>query len=183
MFLGNSDIGNLRFYRLHSEGSKWRWILYDVDYGLFSSSFNSPRSYTKAKGMGEKNIDNTILLKLLSVPEYKDRFLRKYASIYKFLTTDKMLEILEPMVELITPEMSLHWARWGPENDKKVIDEVPVTGDGAYRYWLKRVDRLRNTVRKRPRNLWEYTQAAFSLTNQQMLDYFGPQPEYPEGTY
>ncbi|MBQ6173609.1 MAG: lamin tail domain-containing protein [Clostridia bacterium] len=183
MFFGNSDIGNLRFYRLHREDSKWRWILYDVDYGLFTSSFNSPRSYTKAKGMGDKNIDNTILLKLLSVPEYKDKFLRKYASVFEFLTTDTMLEILEPLVELITPEMSVHWARWGPENDKKVIDEVPVTGDGAYRYWQKRVDRLRNTLRKRPRNLWEYTQAAFSLNNQQMINYFGPQPEYGEGAY
>ena len=185
MFLGNSDIGNLRFYRLHSEGSRWRWILYDVDYGLFLASFNSPRSYTKAKGMGEKNIDNTILLKLLSVPEYKDRFLRKYGTVFRFLTTKTMTDILDPMVELITPEMSLHWARWGPENDPKVLSDVANkrTADSAYRYWQERVDRLHNTLRKRPRNLWEYTQAAFGLSNQQMIDYLGVQPEYPEGTY
>lgn len=92
MFVGNSDIGNIRFYRV--PGGKWKWIFYDVDYGLFNSSFDSPKSYTKAKGMGQQNIDNTIFLKLMTVPEYKDMFLRKLGSIFRFLTTEKMLEIL-----------------------------------------------------------------------------------------
>ena len=105
------------------------------------------------------------------------------AAGHKIWNMEKMknVEILEPMVELITPEMSLHWARWGPENDKKVIDEVPVTGDGAYRYWLKRVDRLRNTVMVyRPYRLWGMVQEQFQLSNQQMINYFGPRPADPD---
>ena len=70
MFFGNSDIGNTRYYKTNEPGSKWKWVLYDVDYGLFNSKFNSPWSYTKEKGMGQQNINNTIFLKLLSVPEY-----------------------------------------------------------------------------------------------------------------
>ena len=179
MFLGNSDIGNTRFYRTAEPGAKWRWILYDVDYGLYSSSFNSPKSYTKAKGMGEKNIDNTILVKLLTVPEYKDSFLRKLGSIYRMFTTEFMLSVLEPLVEQIRPEMTLHWARWGEENDPYVISEVPTTADGAYRYWEKRIERLRNTLKKRPNLLWGYIKDAFSLNNEQMNGYFGLQPEMP----
>ncbi len=179
MFFGNSDIGNYRFYRLKTEGSKWRWVLYDLDYGLFDSGFNSPKSYTKAKGMGEKNIDNTIFRKLLSVPEYKDKFLRVYGRVFKALTTQKMLTLLDELQSLIEPEMELHWARWGEFNDKYVIAEVPTTTDGAYRYWEKRVDRLRNVCKKRPTRLWEFTQAAFDLTDAQMKEYFGPKPEMP----
>jgi len=189
MFFGNSDIGNTRFYRFNTEGSKWKWVLYDVDYGLYISSFNSPKSYTKEKGMGEKNIDNTIFRKLLSVPEYKDRYLTIYGNIFKKLSgkvkqqdgTEKlvMLAILDDLVKLIEPEMQLHWARWGEENDQMVLTEVPVTVDGAYRYWEKRVERLRNVCRKRPTLLWEYTQAAFNLTNEQMEHYFGPKPPMP----
>ncbi len=180
MFVGNSDIGNTRYYRLRAEGSKWRWIWYDADYGLFSSSFNSPKSYTKEKGMGAMNIDNTLFRTLLTVPEYKDRFLRKLGDIFQFFTTSKMLEILEPMVLQIEPEMRLHWERWGPENDKMIIEEVPTTPDGAYRYWEKRVERLRNTLRKRPTLLWGYIKDAFKLDNHEMLLYFGPQPIMPE---
>ena len=179
MFVGNSDIGNTRYYRLYTEGSKWRWIWYDADYGLFNSGFDSPKSYTKAAGMGEQKIDNTILLKLLSVPEYKDKFLRKFGDIFQTFTTDYMLRVLEPLVEQITPEMELHWARWGEENDQFVISEVPTTADGAKRYWQKRVERLRNTLKKRPNLLWKMAQDAFGLSNAQMEEYFGPRPQMP----
>ena len=179
MFFGNSDIGNTRFYRTNQEGSKWKWVLYDVDYGLYMSNFNSPKSYTKEKGMGEKGIDNTILRKLLSVPEYKDRYLTIYGKIFQKLTTKNMLAILEDLVELIKPEMQLHWARWGEENDTFVITEAPTSVDGAYRYWEKRVERLRNVIRKRPTLLWEYTQNTFDLTDEQMEHYFGTKPEMP----
>lgn len=179
MFVGNSDIGNTRFYRMKGTDSKWRWIWYDADYGMFMSNFNSPKSYTKEKGMGDQKIDNTIFRKLLSVPEYKDRFLRKLGDVFQFLTTDRMLSILNPLVEEITPEMELHWARWGEENDKMVLSEVPTTVDGAYRYWEKRVERLRNVCRKRPTYLWEMVQAAFELTDAQMVDYLGEKPEMP----
>jgi len=154
-------------------------VLYDVDYGLYDSSFNSPWSYTKAKGMGEKGIDNTILRALLSVPEYKDRYLRIFGQIFQHLTSERMLSILDELVKVIEPEMELHWARWGEENDKNVISEVPTTADGAYRYWEKRVERLRNVVRKRPTKLWEMVQKEFNLTNAQMIEYFGEKPEMP----
>lgn len=179
MFFGNSDIGNTRFYRFDMEGSKWKWVLYDVDYGLYNSKFDSPKSFTKEKGMGEKNIDNTILRKLLSVPKYKDLYLTIYGRIFRKLTTDFMLSVLEPLVELIKPEMQLHWARWGEENDPYVLTEVPTTVDGAYRYWEKRVERLRNVIRLRPTRLWEFTQKAFDLTNDEMVHYFGEKPEMP----
>ena len=179
MFFGNSDIGNTRFYRLKREGSKWRWLLYDLDYGMFSSSFNSPWSYTKPQGMGDQKIDNTIFLKLLSVPEYKERYLTKFGEIFQKLTTRTMLDKLEETLKIIEPEMKNHWARWGEENDKMVISDVPVTSDGAYRYWEKRVERLRNTCRKRPNLLWGYAQDAFNLTDAEMIKYFGPRPEMP----
>ena len=180
MFVGNSDIGNLRCYRTSEPGAKWKWIWYDADYGLFNSGFDSPKSYTKTKGMGDQKIDNTIFLKLLTVPEYKDMFLRKLGEIFQTFTTEYMLEILEPLVDQITPEMTLHWARWGEENDQYVISEVPVTSDGAYRYWEKRVNRLRNVVKKRPNLLWGFVQDSFSLSNAQMVEYFGERPEMPD---
>lgn len=75
--------------------------------------------------------------------------------------------------------MTLHWARWGEENDPYVISEVPTTSDGAYRYWEQRVSRLRNVVKKRPNLLWGFTKDAFGLTDKQMEHYFGPRPEMP----
>ena len=179
MFFGNSDIGNFRIYRLNAPGSKWKWLINDLDYGLWNSGFDSPKSYTKKSGMGQLNYDNTIFRKLLTVPEYKDRYLTIYGEIYRKLTTDTMMEVLEELVALIEPEMEQHWNRWGPENDKNVISEVPTTADGAYKYWQKRVERLRNVIRKRPTRLWDFTKKAFGLSNEEMEKYFGPKPPMP----
>ena len=71
MFFGNSDIGNTMFYKLPGKDQKWKWLVFDLDYGLFSSSFDSPKSYTKPKGMGDKLINNTIFLKLLENKQMK----------------------------------------------------------------------------------------------------------------
>lgn len=179
MFLGNTDPGNIRWYKFDTPGSKWRWILYDVDYGLFDSRNNTPKSYLNPKGMGQQHIDNTIFVKLMTVPEYKDLFLRKLGSIYKTFTTQYMMEHLEPLVDLIAPEMPLHWARWGELNDRAIVSELPITSDGAYRYWQQRVERLRNVIRKRPNLLWGFIKDAFSLSNAEMVEYFGERPEMP----
>ncbi|MGN0747272.1 MAG: lamin tail domain-containing protein [Aristaeellaceae bacterium] len=183
MFFGNSDIGNTRFYRLHQEGSKWKWIIYDLDYGMYSSAFNSPYSYTKEKGMGDKYIDNTIFLKELSVPEWRDLFLTKLGDIFQTFTTEYMMNVLDECVAIIQPEMELHFARWAEEHDQTIVSEWPTTPDAAYRYWEQRIERLRNTIRKRPNLLWSMVKEQFGLSEEEMLHYFGPQPEMPPEAY
>ena len=180
MFFGNSDIGNTRFYRLHQEGSKWKWIIYDLDYGMYSYKFNSPRSYTKDKGMGQMNIDNTIFKKILSVPEWKEQFLAKLGDIFQTFTTEFMTAKLDECVAIIKPEMELHFARWAEEHDQMVISEWPTTPDGAYRYWEQRIWRLYNTIKGRPNYLWGFVKDELNVSEADMLRYFGPQPELPE---
>ncbi|MBQ8555469.1 MAG: lamin tail domain-containing protein [Clostridia bacterium] len=186
MFIGNSDIGNIRYYRLHGtdpetgEPYKWKWILYDMDYGLYSYSFNSPYSYTKEKGMGQMNIDNTIFKKVLSVPKYKELFLQKLGDIFQTFTTEYMSAMLDTCVAEIEPEMKMHFARWAEQHDKWVLSEWPTTIDGAYRYWERRVNRLYNTLKIRPNYLWDFVQDEFKLTDEEMERYFGPQPELPD---
>ena len=187
MFFGNSDIGNTRFYRLKGTDPetgkpyKWRWIIYDLDYGLFDSGFNSPWSYTKAKGMGEKGIDNTCFLTALKVPEYKDLFFKKLGDIFQTLTTDYMMGILDECIAELKPdtELRLHFARWAEYHDQMVASEWPTREGAAYSYWQSRVNRLRNVLKKRPNRLWKMVKDQFKLTDEQMVLYFGPQPEMP----
>ena len=150
---------------------------------MYSSSFNSPASYTKAKGMGDQHIDNTIFLKELSVPEWRDLFLTKLGDIFQTFTTDYMMNVLDECVAIIKPEMELHFARWAEEHDQTIVSEWPTTPDGAYRYWEQRVERLRNTIRKRPNLLWTMIKEQFELSEEEMVHYFGPQPEMPPEAY
>lgn len=180
MFFGNSDPGNIRFYKLGTEGSKWKWIFYDADYGLFDSSFNSPKSYLKEKGAGQQNIDNTLIRKLLENDDMKHKFLTRLGEIYQVFTTEFMTAELDRMVAMLEPEMPLHFARWAEETDKAITFDNPTTPEGALRYWNTRLNRLRNVLKKRPTLFYTMVQEQFNLTDEQMLFYFGEQPPMPE---
>jgi len=179
MFFGNTDLGNVQIYKLHGEGQKFKWILFDLDYGLFRSDINSPRSLLKEGGMGSDNVDNTVFRKLMENEGFRDRFLTRFGEIYQFYTTDYMLAKLDTLVPLIEPEMRVHFARWAEFTDKIIHSEGPLTPEAAYRYWENRITRLKNTLRKRPTLLYEYIQEWFKFSNQQMVHYFGEKPPMP----
>ncbi|HPR78195.1 MAG TPA: CotH kinase family protein, partial [Candidatus Limiplasma sp.] len=179
IFFGNSDTGNIRYYRLKTPGSKWRWLFYDADYGLFRSGFDSVTSYLKPEGTGQQKINNTLLLKLLENEEMKDKFLKRLGEIYQFFTTDKMLEVFNGMAAQLEPEMPMHFNRWAEENDKAINVDSPTTPEGALRYWNTRLDYTRNVLRKRPTYFYEMVQERLGLSDEQMISYFGEKPALP----
>ena len=179
MFFGNSDPGNIRFYKLKTEGSKWKWIFYDADYGLFSSGFDSPTSYLKPKGAGQQNIDNTLIKKLLENDEMRDQFLTRLGEIYQFFTTNTMIDQLNEMAAILEPEMQLHFSRWAEENDRAINVDSPLTPEGAMRYWNQRLNFTRNVLKKRPTYFYEMVQERFELTDEQISSYFGQKPPLP----
>lgn len=179
MFFGNSDPGNIRFYKLHGAGQKWKWIIFDLDYGLFDSKFNSPKSYLKKEGAGSAHIDNTLIRKLLENDEMKHKFLTRLGEVFQTFTTPFMLEQIDLMQAILEPEMEMHFSRWAEEVDKAIMADNPTTPEGALRYWNTRVNRLRNVVKKRPNLFWEMVRVEFDLTEDQMVLYFGARPEMP----
>ena len=103
-FFANSDTGNIRYYKV--PGGKWRWILFDMDYGLFKSSFNGIGNVLHPKGTGINNaIDNTLIRKILENKDMQHRFLTRFGEIFQQLTTDVMLQQLQECYDL------------GPRND------------------------------------------------------------------
>ena len=180
MFFGNSDPGNIRFYKLKEKGSKWKWIFYDADYGLFSSGFDSPTSYLKPKGAGQQNIDNTLIRKLLENDEMRDKYLTRLGEIYQFFTTECMIEEWNTMAAILEPEMTLHFSRWAEENDRAINVDSPLTAEGGMRYWNDRLNYTRNVMKKRPTYFYEMVQERFELSDEQMLSYFGVKPTLPE---
>ncbi len=178
-FFGNSDAGNIRFYKIKGEGNKWHWIFYDADYGMFNSAYDSPKSYMDPKGAGDMNINNTLIRKLLENNEMKEKFLRRMGQIFQTFTTQTMLDTFNSLVTKIEPEMPLHFARWAELNEKKINADSPLTAEGAMRYWQQRLDRSRNVMKKRPTLLYGFVQDYFSLSDATMVEYFGEKPPMP----
>jgi hypothetical protein len=180
MYFGNTDPGNIRFYKKHGEGNKWRFILYDVDWGLFDSKNGGPSYVLNPKGMGSFRINNTLIRKTLENPQMRDKFLRRLGEIFQTtFTPENILALMNEMVEQIKPEQAMHQGRWAEEMPKQVSFDVPKNPEGAYNYWLSRVARAHNVINKRPNIFWGMVQECFGLSDAQMTDYLGPRPELP----
>ena len=123
-----------------------------------------------------------IFRKLLTVPEYKDKFLRKLGDIFQTFTTDYMLSVLEPLVNQIEPEMQMHFSRCVRGNRSvyslRRFPPLPrpdcATGGAVWSVCATPAARRPSTC------LWGYIQDAFSLSDAQMLDYFGERPPQAE---
>ena len=180
MFFGDSDPGNIMFYQL--PGGKWKCLMFDLDYGLFDSRFNSPWSYLKEAGMGEKRINNVIFRKMIESDEIREQFLERLGYIFQTLTSEVMIAQLDECTALIEKELPMHYAKWAPHPDTKVLNsDSPTTSDGYMRYWRQRVDRMKNVMNWRPWRFWGFVQEQFKLSNADMIRYFGPRPASPEG--
>ena len=180
MFFGNSDAGNIRFYKLNQDGAKWKWIFYDSDYGLFNSGYYSTNSWLKPEGAGDKHINNVIIRKLLENETMRHEFLTRLGEIYQVFTTDFMIQEWNAMAAILEPEMTMHFTRWAEETDKAITFDNPTTPEGALRYWHERLDRTRNVLKKRPTYFYEMVQEFFGLSDDQMVIYFGAKPALPD---
>ena len=174
-FFANTDTGNIRYYKV--PGGKWKWLLYDMDWGMYSSTANGIGNYLNPKGHGANDdIDNSLILKLLENSDMLDRFLSRFGEIFQFFTTERMLAQIEECYAILEPEMDMHYERWAPENLKNIAVDQPQTKDGCLRYWHSRVEGLRNVARRRPAYCWRQVAEWFRLTDAQMAAYFGPIP-------
>ena len=177
-FYGDSDPGNIMYYKL--PGGKWKCLMFDLDYGMYNSSFESPRSYLKPEGMGQQEINNIIFRKIFESDELREQLLTRFGVIFQTLTTPVMQAMLDECAAIIKPELQYHYARWAPYKEPTINSDSPITADGYMRYWQVRINRMRNeTMTARPYKLWGYIQKFWGLSDAQMLHYFGPQPAAP----
>ncbi len=191
-FFGNTDPGNIRIYRNAKSGDgKWRYLLYDLDWGLFNSSYTEGGKeyatgcvtyFMDEGGMGSYNIkSNLFCWKLLQVPEYKEKFLTRYAELFNtVLTTENMVSLFLEMTEQIKPEMQMHMERWAAEMHPKVSFDQPKNPSGAYNYWVTRCERAIRVMNRRPHFVWLDIQSYFGLSDEEMAERFGPCPVIPD---
>lgn len=191
-FFGNTDPGNIRYYRNTTSGDgKWRYLLYDLDWGLFNSSYTERgveyatgcvTYYMNENGAGSQRIKaNLFLRKLVQVPQYREKFLTRYAELFNsVLTTDNMVSLFMEMVNQIKPEMQMNMERWAAEMPAMVSFDQPKNPTGAYNYWVSRCERALRVMNRRPHFVWLDIQSYFGLSDAQMISLFGECPVIPE---
>lgn len=123
IFIGNQDwlSNNIKFYRPRQPNGKWRWVLWDTEYGMGTQvkasvgkpDFDFLKMALSWGGWGRE--DWTWLLRgLVENVTFRDRFTRRYLDLLNssFLP-DYLLAELDRVREGIEPELAAQLDRWG----------------------------------------------------------------------
>jgi len=145
---------NIRMWRERKEGSKWRWILFDTDFG-FGMPNNISSGYTnntlqhasssKANGIDAPEWSTLIFRKLLSNEKFQIKFIQRFdACMNSIFHPDTVLSVIEKLQNSLSPEMGRHIGKWryGESYYGNPIQSMSE--------WLSNVNVMRSFAQHRP---------------------------------
>ena len=159
-YYGNTDLGNIKYYT--SDGGKWRWMLYDLDWSMWSSSVNMSFPVIWGNIPAVTYVDSSINItrRLYSNSEFKDLYLR---SLAKYLShtfkPDRMNNIVDELAREIESEMPYHIDRWN-------------SGYNMER-WNNNLNSFKNMITNRYNYVLSNLKREFNLSDSEYEKYFG----------
>ncbi len=162
IYFDNQDAGgNIKFWRPQTRHGRWRWILYDTDWGFGlhdSLAFrnNSLAFHTRPDGPSWPNPpwSTFILRKLLENPDFQAAFVNRFADhLNESFRPERVLAHIEEKYTTLLPEMPRHFQRWrlSPEE------------------WVAQVERMRTFAQRRPAYVRRFLSERFPTGPQRTL--------------
>jgi len=153
---------NIRYWKTTDTNSKWRYIIFDTDFGLGlyskSPTYNALAAATATNGSGWPNPPwSTLLLrKLLENNGFRNRFVNRFADLMNstFLA-DNINKAIEEKKNAIYSEIGLHLNRW---------NGTSLSG------WLSNVQVMKSFVTSRPYNVFIHIQDKFGFQLPQRIN-------------
>ncbi len=158
IYVENSDWpgNNYKFYKPRYPDGKWRWFLYDTDFGFglhgdTAYAVNTLEIATDPNGVGWPNPpESTFLLrKMLENDQFERDFINRFADMMNVnFDTTRVMKFIDSLRAGIESEIPYHLARWG-----RNIDE-----------WNEKVAELPYFARRRPEHMRQHLIDKFNLS-------------------
>jgi len=162
IYIDNQDAGgNIKFWRPEEEGGRWRWILFDTDFGLghygrFGFRNNSLAFHTRPDGPGWPNPPwSTLNLRsLLQNKNFRANFVSRFLDrLNTTFDSTSIIPRIDEMASAILPELPRHWERWNLTSKR----------------WYKEVDRMKEFSKKRPEYMRTFLRKQFPQFGRDVL--------------
>ena len=163
-FFGNTDLGNIRYWK--AKNGKWRWMLYDMDWSLWNMGLDMgyPIKSVRVPAATYLSTSITIVRRLYRNSEFKDLYLK---SVAKYLKTtfkpDRMKKIVDELSKEIETEMTYHIKRWGPSYSNL----------NSMTRWKNNLNNFKNTLTTRYNRVTSNLRSYFNLSTTEYNKYFG----------
>lgn len=156
IYIANTDWpgNNIKYYKPHTPGGKWRWLIYDTDFGFHlydtSPQHNTLAFATEANGPDWPNPPwSTLLLRsLLKNPTFTRQFISRFADhLNTTFRADRVIELLDEFDALFSPEIDRQRERW----------------PGSAGQYYSRLQRMYNFANRRELYIRSYIRQKFNI--------------------
>ena len=125
IYIDNRDWpgNNIKFWRSREEGSRWRWIVYDTDWGFGIDGYNGGNAYEfntldfalESNGPSWPNPpwSTLFLRKLIENDSFKNNFINHFADqMNTIFRSDHVLYVIDSLEAAIESEIPAFWQKW-----------------------------------------------------------------------
>ena len=173
MYYANTDWpgNNLKYWRPRREGGKWRWILFDLDFGLGlygnAPSYDMFQFTAQANGPEWPNPPWSTYLyrKLLESPSFRNTLVQRFSNhLNTTFQPDRIDDIVDSLKAGIEAEMPRHINRWGAPG-------------GGMTGWNNQIGNMKSWARQRNPHLWQQMASRFNGGYQVTVGLYRPAPD------
>lgn len=158
MIVGNTDIGNVRYYRV--PGGKWKCALFDLDAGMENLKQGPIRFYNKTPQENSDLFFHEPFAALMRVPEKRAEFLSLFGrALLRYRPKDLEAEI-DWWEARLAPLMPRQIKRW------------PKSSPASLAIWQYEVRALRKICQKRPAEALDMLCTVYQVTQGEREAYF-----------
>ena len=171
IYTGNTDLGNIKYWKPQAPDGKWKWIFFDLDWGFYFADQNEEyrgeyyrdnfSRFLDPRGNGiGRMFSNVLARKLLENEQFKQKFIKRfYYHATVTFETNRVLQRIDELQANIAPYM---------QRDKEFVKTRFGQATGSIESWNRQVELLRTFARIRPEMNLRYMQKYFSLTDAEM---------------
>lgn len=176
IIVGNTDTGNIKFWRSSEKDNRWRWLPYDFDWAMNPNDDKAVEvtsgyrrdffyRYFKEKGHGANAGFSTVLSRsLLQNNEFVEIFLKYCAIMFNDVySTEKLNAKIDELADNIDAEMQWDFPRW-----KQTLKN-----------WRTHINNLKSYAKNYPPYFLKYCKeyinkyTNYRLTDEKMIELFG----------
>jgi hypothetical protein len=166
IYLGNYDWPgiNIKYWNENKENSRWRWLLFDVDFGFGlwweRYNFNTLEHATATDGPVWPNPpSSTIFFRdLLTNDDFRDEFIQRFAAhLNTAFLPERVLGFADSLALNITQEMPAHINRW------KDYDSPDGTCPQTYAEWEENLTIINEYAEMRSPKVFGFIKNKFDL--------------------
>lgn len=151
IYTGNRDsmTNNIRYWKEKGPAGKWRWLLYDLDYGFFYTTHDT-LDWALDPNLRNRPWGTLLLRKLLENDEFRVKFINRYADLLNSnLHPEHVQQEIDRLSSQIAHVVPEHLERWGH----------PFTMD----LWQQNVESMKKFAAQRPGYVREHICKQFGL--------------------